>query len=50
MFGLDRKRYFGVIGIYVRRESFVIRKVRKLEVTVANVKRNSRILIETWSR
>ena len=50
MFGYDMKKCLNVIGIYVQRESFVIRKVRKLEVTVANVKRNSRILIETWSR
>ena len=38
------------IGIYVERKFFVGRKFRKLEINVANVKRNSRILSEAWSR
>ena len=50
MCGFNRKKCLGLIGIYVERKFFVGRKFRKLEINVANVKRNSRILTKAWSR
>ena len=50
MCGFNRKKCLGLIGIYVERKFFVGRKLRRLELNVSNVKRNSRILSEAWIR